>query len=48
MYKLKFFIDFEKEEQWLEQMANDGYHLQDTFFGYHFQKGKPETATIKI
>lgn len=48
MYKLKFFIDFEKEEQWLEQMANEGYHLQNKFFGYHFRKGEPEKATIKI
>ena len=48
MYKLKFFIDFEKEEQWLEQMAKEGYHLQNTFLGYYFQKGEPEKATIKI
>ena len=33
MYKFKFFIDFEKEEKWLEKMANDGYHLQSTFYG---------------
>ncbi|MFS0646480.1 DUF2812 domain-containing protein [Siminovitchia sp. 179-K 8D1 HS] len=48
MYKFKFFIDFEKEEKWLEQMANDGYHLQNILFGYQFQKGVPETATIKM
>lgn len=48
MHKFKFFIDFEKEEQWLEQMANNGYHLQNTFLGYQFKRGKSETATIKI
>ncbi|SOC25179.1 uncharacterized protein DUF2812 [Ureibacillus xyleni] len=48
MYRLKFFIDFEKEEQWLNQMAKNGYHLQSTSFGYHFQRGKAENAIIKI
>ena len=48
MYKFRFFIDFEKEEQWLETMASDGYHLKNTFIGYQFQRGKPEAATIKI
>ena len=48
MHKFKFFIDFEKEEQWLEQMAYDGYHLKSTFMGYQFQRGKPEAETIKI
>lgn len=48
MHKFKFFIDFEKEEQWLEKMADAGYHLQNTFLGYQFQRGEPEVATIKI
>lgn len=48
MHKFKFFIDFEKEEHWLEQMAYDGYHLKSTFMGYQFQRGKPEAETIKI
>ena len=48
MHKFKFIIDFEKEEQWLEQMSKDGYHLENTFFGYHFQRGEPEEAIIKI
>lgn len=48
MHKFKFFIDFEKEEKWLEQMASDGYHLQNTFLGYRFKRGEPEAATIKI
>ena len=48
MYKIKFFLDFQKEEKWLETMANKGYHFQRNFMGYHFQKGKPKTETIKI
>lgn len=48
MYKFKFFLDFEKEEKWLEKMALEGYHLQSTFFGYQFQRGEPEETTIKI
>ena len=27
MWKLKFFLDFEKEEKWLEEMAWKGYQL---------------------
>lgn len=48
MYKFKVFVDFEKEEQWLKEMASNGYHLQNTLFGYHFKRSKPETTTIKI
>ena len=48
MYKVKFFLDFQKEEKWLEAMAKKGYHFQRTFMGYHFQRGNPKTETIKI
>lgn len=48
MYKFKFFIDFEKEEKWLEKMSRDGYHLKSIFMGYQFQRGKPEDAMIKV
>lgn len=49
MYKFKIFLDFEKEEKWLEQMAYEGYHLQKSSFNsYQFRKGKPEATTIKI
>lgn len=47
MYKLKFFVDFEKEEKWLKEMASKGYHLKSTSFGYRFEKGDPEVTTIK-
>ncbi|MEI3598097.1 MULTISPECIES: DUF2812 domain-containing protein [unclassified Oceanobacillus] len=48
MYRFKLFIDFEKEEKWLAQMASDGYHLQRVSFGYQFRRGEPEKTTIKI
>lgn len=47
MYKFKFFVDFEKEEKWLEKMASEGYHLKSTSFGYRFEKDEPEPTTIK-
>ena len=47
MYKFKFFLDFEKEEKWLETMTSQGYHLTSISLGYRFKKGEPETATIR-
>lgn len=48
MYKFRIFVDFDKEENWLEQMARNGYHLKSTVFGYRFESASPEDATIKI
>lgn len=48
MRKFKFFIDFDKEEKWLEEMAKEGYQLKGTFLGYKFEKGEPEETTIRI
>lgn len=48
MYKFKFFINFEKEAQWLEKMACNGYRLKSTFMGYQFRRGEPEDAMIKV
>ncbi|CAM4302733.1 MULTISPECIES: DUF2812 domain-containing protein [Bacillus cereus group] len=48
MWKLKFFLDFEKEEKWLEEMAWRGYQLESDTFGYTFRYTEPEDATIKI
>lgn len=48
MWRLKFFVDFEKEEKWLEEMAWKGYQLESNTFGYIFRVGEPEDATIKI
>ncbi|PES61794.1 hypothetical protein CN507_27610 [Bacillus cereus] len=48
MWRLKFFLDFEKEEKWLEEMVWKGYQLKSNTFGYKFRIAKPEDATIKI
>lgn len=48
MYVFKFFIDFTKEEQWLNEMAINGYELINNSFGYKFKKITPEEATYRI
>ncbi len=48
MIKLKFFIDFEKEEQWLNEMARGGFQLKDVSFGYSFQSSDPEDSQFRI
>jgi hypothetical protein len=48
MRKFKFFIDCDKEEKWLNEMAKRGYELENVFFGYKFRSVKPENSTIRI
>lgn len=49
MNKYKFFINFDKEENWLNDMARQGYRFtKKTSFGYTFEWDKPERATIKM
>ncbi len=48
MKKLKFFLRFEKEEKWLEHMANQGWMLCRKSFFYYFQKIIPETKINRI
>lgn len=48
MWRLKFFLDFEKEEKWLEEMAWKGYQLKSDTFGYRFRIAEPEDTKIKI
>ncbi|KAA9021073.1 DUF2812 domain-containing protein [Niallia endozanthoxylica] len=48
MRKFKFFINFEKEEKWLHEMAKQGYQLEDKSFGYKFLSAEPEDTTIKV
>ncbi|MDD7793574.1 DUF2812 domain-containing protein [Clostridium sp. 'White wine YQ'] len=48
MKKIKFFIDYDKEEKWLNDMAKKGYELEDVIFTYKFRKVKPENAIIRI
>jgi len=48
MKMFKFFINFDKEEQWLNEMAKKGYKFTNKSFGYEFQPAEPENAVIKI
>ena len=48
MKKFKFFFDFEKEEQWLQKMAAEGWSLKSVLFTYTFEKTAPDTAPIRL
>jgi len=48
MRKFRFFLDFEKEERWLNQMAAEGFELVGKSVAYRFRPSKPENAIIKI
>ncbi|NLD16327.1 MAG: DUF2812 domain-containing protein [Tissierellia bacterium] len=50
--KFNFFTisDYEKEEKYLREMANKGYHLESIFFPgfYKFQKGEPKDIVYRL
>lgn len=48
MKKFKFYINFEKEEKWLSEMAKQGWELSRKSFEYEFCKAIPNDAIIKI
>lgn len=48
MRKFKYFIDFEKEEKWLGEMAKKGFLLEGKLFGYKFKKTEPKDVSIRI
>lgn len=48
MKKWKFFINLEREEEWLNHMAKQGYKLVKKSFGYQFEPAEAEDAIIKI
>ncbi|MDP4146036.1 MAG: DUF2812 domain-containing protein [Bacillota bacterium] len=48
MRVLKCFINFDKEEKWLNEMAQKGYELEKAGFGYKFHAAEPEDAVIRI
>jgi hypothetical protein len=49
IFEIKFFIHFEKEEDWLETMSASGWHLISASYGlYKFQQGQPEKRTYRI
>lgn len=40
--RFRFFLDYEKEEKWVNEMAKEGWHLTDFNIGYYkFEKGAP-------
>lgn len=48
MRRFKFFLNFEKEENWLNQMGAEGFEFVGKTMGYRFRLAKPEKANIKI
>ncbi len=48
MRKLKFFLNFEKEEKWLKEMEVNGYKFVGKSFTYQFRQAEPENVNIKI
>jgi len=48
MKKLKIFLNFEKEEKWLENMSAKGWQLMKQGLFYTFEPSKPNNANIKI
>ena len=48
MRKFRFYINFEKEEKWLNEMAKQGLELSGKSFAYKFNKIMPNDITIKI
>lgn len=48
MKRFKFFLRFDNEEKWLENMANQGWMLYRKSFFYYFRNIAPEDKTIRI
>lgn len=48
MKKFKFILNFEKEEKWLDKMAEQGYILEKKSFLYHFKSEDSTNVTFKI
>ncbi|UYO05795.1 MULTISPECIES: DUF2812 domain-containing protein [Paenibacillus] len=48
MKKYKFFTNLDQEEQWLNDMARQGYTLVRKSFGYQFERSVPEEANYRI
>lgn len=49
MRKLKFFLDFDKEERWLNRLAAQGHLLSKAAFAtYTFTEIEPGTAVVRV
>ena len=48
MYILKIFINYSKEEKWLNEMSKKGYEVTSNSFGYTFRSINPDDITYRI
>lgn len=48
MYVLKCFLDFTKEEKWLNEMASKGYKLTNKSLRYKFKNIAPKDVIYRI
>jgi len=48
MIRYRFFLDYAKEEAWLNEMARQGWALTGVNFGYHFRPTEPQDTVIRI
>ncbi|MCL2633704.1 MAG: DUF2812 domain-containing protein [Oscillospiraceae bacterium] len=48
MNKFKSFLDFSKEEKWLEEMAEKGWQLKGASLTYKFESAPSEQVKIRI
>lgn len=48
MFVFKLFLDYSKEEKWLNEMAKKGCQLDKVTVGYHFHQAEPEDSRIRI
>ncbi|MED5020411.1 DUF2812 domain-containing protein [Paenibacillus chibensis] len=48
MKKMKFFTNFDHEEQWLNEMARQGYVLVGKSIAYEFVHSQPEETNFRI
>ncbi|UNC91990.1 DUF2812 domain-containing protein [Candidatus Contubernalis alkaliaceticus] len=50
MIKYRFFIDFSKEEKWLNKMSKSGYEFvsKNKLGGYIFREAEPNDTTIRM
>jgi hypothetical protein len=45
----RVFLDYEKEERWLNEMASRGWHfVRHRLGGYHFEQGEPGTWIYRV
>ena len=48
MYIFKIFINYTKEEKWLNEMCKKGYEVTNASFGYTFKNINPEDIPYRI